>query len=84
MSESIEQIYVVPVAGRRVRDPKTLKLLPGEGKKVPKDKYWMTRLQKGDVVQQHEPKAKAPEAKAPEAKASEVSADKPVKSSKKK
>lgn len=46
-----------PAPGRTVRDPKTLRFLPEEGRDVPLDQFWRRRLRDGDVVQAEAPAA---------------------------
>jgi hypothetical protein len=42
---------VKPVPGRSVRDPKTMILLPPEGREVKDgDPFWMRRIRDGDVT----------------------------------
>lgn len=44
-------MLVVPVAGRSVRDPVTLALLPPEGREVSdNDVFWKRRIRDGDVT----------------------------------
>lgn len=57
---SEEKIYVVPTPGRRVKDPVSLRLIPGEGMRVPKNKYWVERLKAGDVKLGKGEKSSAP------------------------
>jgi len=47
---------VKPVEGRVVRDPRSMALLPEEGREVPDhDPFWLRRLRDGDVelVEEH-------------------------------
>ena len=45
-------IHLVPVENKRVRDPKTKKLLTDSGIKLEiLDTYWFRRLKDGDVVE---------------------------------
>jgi len=44
-----ETVRVVPVEGRRVRDPRTGDLLPEQGAEVVVAGYWARRIQAGDV-----------------------------------
>jgi Protein of unknown function (DUF2635) len=42
---------VIPVPGRAVRDPRSMMLLPEEGREVPDDDpFWNRRLRDGDVT----------------------------------
>ncbi len=42
---------VIPAPGRAVRDPKSMMLLPAEGREVPdNDTFWTRRLRDGDVT----------------------------------
>ena len=42
---------VVPASGREVRDPRTMMLLPKEGREVPDgDPFWVRRVRDGDVT----------------------------------
>jgi hypothetical protein len=42
---------VLPVAGRLVRDPRSMMLLPEEGREVPDDDvFWVRRVRDGDVT----------------------------------
>jgi hypothetical protein len=42
---------VKPVQGRIVRDPRTMAILPQEGREVPdSDAYWQRRIRDGDVT----------------------------------
>lgn len=43
---------VVPAPGRAVPDPELGGLLADEGREVPRNQYWMRRLEDGDVVKQ--------------------------------
>ena len=42
--------YVKPERGKRVPNPDTGVPLPVEGAQVPKNQYWLRRLQDGDIV----------------------------------
>lgn len=61
----MEQIFVRPVPGRRVRDPGTMQPLAEAGELKPLTTYWIRRLSDGDVVeakpQAAEPKARRKE-----------------------
>lgn len=48
-------MYVKPVAGRTVRDPSTMQLLPEAGRTVPETSFWHRRVRDGDVVLADEP-----------------------------
>lgn len=68
---TLKKVYVRPVEGRRIRDPKTAKPLPAEGGAVVWDSFWARRKRDGDVeVLKHAP-AKKP-AKKPETQKSEA------------
>ena len=46
-------MFVKPVEGRAVRDPKSMMLLPAEGREVPDtDAFWARRVRDGDVTVQ--------------------------------
>ena len=45
----MKKIYIFPVDGREVRDPRTKKLIPESGAWVPRDGYWLKRMRDGDV-----------------------------------
>lgn len=45
---------VKPKPGLLVRDPKTLRPLPPEGREVPETPLWQRRLANGDVVRVEE------------------------------
>jgi len=47
----MDQIFVSPVPGVKVRDPQTLRHIPESGQLVPRDSYWLRRLADGDVVE---------------------------------
>lgn len=58
-----EKFYLVPVEGRRVKDPETRQVLTA-GELKPKTNYWQRRLRDGDVEERpapadHEPKPRA-------------------------
>lgn len=42
--------WVKALPGRRVRDPKTMQLLPENGKRVHVDQHWLRRVKAGDVA----------------------------------
>jgi hypothetical protein len=46
-----DKIYIVPAPGLKVRDDRTLELLPGEGAWKPKTSYWLRRVKVGDVLE---------------------------------
>ena len=50
MSKVREKIFVVPVRGRRIKDPFTLYLLKDEGEWKPKTPYWLKKVRTGDVA----------------------------------
>lgn len=42
---------VTPAAGRAVRDPRSMMLLPDDGREVPDDDpFWLRRVRDGDVT----------------------------------
>ena len=42
---------VIPAPGRAVRDPRSMQLLPEDGREVPdRDPFWHRRLRDGDVT----------------------------------
>jgi hypothetical protein len=41
--------YVKPAVGRKVRDPETLKHISEDGASVQMSKYWLRRIESGDV-----------------------------------
>lgn len=43
-------MYIIPKEGFTIRDPRTKRILPSEGKEVPEDFFWVRRLRDGDVV----------------------------------
>jgi hypothetical protein len=43
-------MIVKPAPGRMVRDPRTLQLLPDEGREVPDHPFWRRRIRDGDVI----------------------------------
>ena len=45
----MEQINVKPKNGLIVRDPDSLSPLPPEGHAVPRNDYWLRRVEQGDV-----------------------------------
>jgi len=47
-------VRVKPKPGLLVRDPKTLRPLPPEGREVPETPLWQRRLANGDVVRVEE------------------------------
>ena len=47
---------VVPAPGRAVRDPRSMILLPPEGRDVPdNDPFWVRRVRDGDVTVEEDP-----------------------------
>lgn len=46
----MKKVLVLPVTGRRCKDPETLELLPEKGKKVYPTGYWKRRINDGDCV----------------------------------
>lgn len=53
--------YAKPLPGRRVRDPKTMQLLPAKGVRVRVDQHWLRRVKDGDVALSFEPATIKPE-----------------------
>jgi len=51
----MQTMRVKPAEGRMVRDPRTMLLLPEEGREVPCDQFWMRRLRDGDVIKDEAP-----------------------------
>lgn len=43
------KLFVKPAQGLVIRDPKTMQILPPEGKLVTESTYWVRRLKCGDV-----------------------------------
>jgi len=56
-------IFVKPVEGRRCKDPITCLLIPEAGRNVPKNSYWLKRLERGDCVSADVKKKAKPEKK---------------------
>jgi hypothetical protein len=52
-------LFVRPVPGRLVRDPRTMQPLPEEGLYVERTTFWRRRLAEGDV-EQADPAAATP------------------------
>lgn len=48
-------MYVKPVEGRQVRDPLTRQVVPPEGRAVPRESYWVRRVNDGDLVEASAP-----------------------------
>ncbi len=44
-------MFLKPAPGLKVRDPKTKKHLPEEGKEVSSSSFWLRRLAEGAVVE---------------------------------
>ncbi|ELY6363688.1 DUF2635 domain-containing protein [Cronobacter sakazakii] len=42
-------MFVIPVKGRKVPDPRRGDFLPEKGRNVEKNAYWLRRLMAGDV-----------------------------------
>ena len=57
-----QEFFVKPASpDRKVRKPSQRReYLAADGETVPRDAYWLRRLQDGDVVQAEPPKAAAP------------------------
>jgi hypothetical protein len=51
MPEPTKKLFIVPVDGRKVRDPATRVHLPGTGAWKPRTRYWLRRIVGGDVVE---------------------------------
>jgi hypothetical protein len=45
----MQSIFVRPVAGRQIRDPRTMQHLPAAGQLVTAEAYWYRRQADGDV-----------------------------------
>ena len=74
----IERMYVKPGEGKRVRDPRDPKrVLPVEGRWVPKNQYWTRRKKDKDVVECEAPPKKKREAAAKDTDAGGVESAKP-------
>ena len=54
----MSRMTVYPAAGRVVPDPEAGGNLPAEGRDVPRDAYWLRRLQDQDVTRDAPKKAK--------------------------
>lgn len=61
----MNQIYVVPAAGRTVPDPVRKDVLPPAGRHVRKSPYWARRVADGDVILKAAPKAAPAKPKEP-------------------
>lgn len=49
-------MFIIPVEGRRVRDPATQRIVGDDGLTIdPTDPYWLRRLEDGDVLEAPEP-----------------------------
>lgn len=46
-----DSLFLIPKAGRLVRDPVTSKPLAPEGEAKPKTGYWLRRIMDGDVTE---------------------------------
>lgn len=44
-------MFVKPKPGLIVRDPRSKRPIPPEGREVPAESYWLRRLRSGDVVE---------------------------------
>ena len=55
----MSRMTVYPAEGRVVPDPEAGGNLPAEGRDVPRDAYWLRRLQDQDVTLEGPKKAKA-------------------------
>lgn len=56
---------VIPAEGRAVRDPRSMILLPPEGRDVPDDDpFWVRRVRDGDVTVEEAPPPPPPPARA--------------------
>jgi hypothetical protein len=59
---------VKPAAGRKVRDPKTMKFIPEEGIELKQlSTYWTKRLQDGDVLEVNDAPSSSGQEKKPAA-----------------
>ena len=47
----MDLMHVKPVPGRRCKDPNTCELLPEGGRNVPRNSYWLKRIERGDCVE---------------------------------
>lgn len=59
---------IIPAPGRAVRDPKSMQMLPPEGREVPdNDSFWARRVRDGDVTVEGagDPMKRAPAPPAP-------------------
>lgn len=45
-----DTIYVVPLAGRKIRDPQTQREVPEDGMIVTDTNFWRRRQRDGDIV----------------------------------
>jgi len=43
-------MFVIPKAGSQISDPAKGDLLPEKGREVPKNQYWLRRINDGDVT----------------------------------
>lgn len=50
MSDATDRMFVKPADGLKVRDPHSRRHLPPQGAFVPREPYWLRRLDDGDVV----------------------------------
>jgi Protein of unknown function (DUF2635) len=70
-------MLVKPAPGRTVRDPRSMALLPEEGRTVPdNDPFWLRRVRDGDVTKEAAPAA--PGAPPPSAKPAPLPAPGPA------
>jgi hypothetical protein len=53
----MKDLYLIPNAGLRVRDPETGEPLPADGAHKPNSIYWIRRLRDGDVREGKPPRA---------------------------
>ncbi len=51
----VEQMFVTPAKGLKVRDPRNHQVLPAGGAVVPLDQFWRRRLADGDVNESKPP-----------------------------
>lgn len=50
MTQKPQRIWIVPVAGRLVRDPKTMRPIPSTGALVVDGQHWRRRERDGDIM----------------------------------
>jgi Protein of unknown function (DUF2635) len=58
----MDRLYVKPAEGRTLRDSdRDFEVVPPEGKYVPRNAYWLTRLRHEDAVEAPPPRKPKPE-----------------------